>query len=109
MTNNDVIDLTSNMYSTERGGVAYDGSKAYLIGDTVTESGIEYMSLTGTSSQPSTNPSDWKILSISNIEDIVTSKTEGNEIRIPEIVEITKANYDALGAGRPQKLYIIVN
>jgi len=39
----------------------------------------------------------------------VASVTSGNEIRIPEMVEMTQANYDALGAGRPKKLYIIVN
>jgi len=38
----------------------------------------------------------------------VSSLTSGNEKRIPEMVEMTQADYDALGAGRPQKLYIIV-
>ncbi len=47
--------------SPERGGVIYDGAKTYAIGDVVSEGGLVYVSLTGLSTLPSTNPTDWEL------------------------------------------------
>lgn len=38
----------------------------------------------------------------------ITSIDAGDETRIPEIVMISQLSFDAMGPGRPNKLYIIV-
>lgn len=57
--------------------------------------------------------SDWNVNSgdaaILHKPDVVTSTTSGSGKRIPEIVEMTRAAYNALGSHRPRKLYVIVN
>jgi len=60
------------------------------------------------------NPHNVKIPEIAGLQEVtdnaVLSKSAGNEIKIAEIVKITQANYDAIGAGNYQadKMYVIV-
>ncbi len=107
---NNIIDLTLGAGITavaEKGGIAWDVLTPYVAGDIISHGTSAWMALRSTTGiAPSTLvPLDWKLLD----RDAVISTTAGNEIRIPEIVEITQANYDLIVPPRPQKLYIIVN
>ena len=108
-TSSDGTDIIPLGDGPEVGGIAFDVLIAYVVGDIVTDDldGLVYTCVTaGSGNQPSTPSVEWQL--VANTAIAVTSKTAGTETRIPEIVEMTQANYDALGAGRPQKLYIIV-
>jgi hypothetical protein len=51
------------------------------------------------------------IIKLARTDNAVTSSNSAGtgEVRVPEIVKMTQVDYDALGTGRPNKLYIIVN
>ncbi len=99
---------TIEKLGSERGGILWDDKTEYLVGDIVSDN-LDHKQYVATVQsqgvQPSGGGAVWKLFTIDNV---VTSKKAGKEIRIPEIVEMTQANYNALGNGRPQKLYIIV-
>jgi hypothetical protein len=83
------------------------------LSNTPTTTTVEVKSSTGSNTAiPSATTSLAGVMSKDDkvkLDKTVTSTTSGNEVRIPEIVKIRQADYDALGTGRPNKLYIIVN
>ena len=77
----------------------------YVLGDVVSEGNQLYIALSdNTGILPSSNILIWKHDNSTQVNSI----NSGAEKRIPDMVEMTKADFDAIGAGRPQKLYIIL-
>jgi len=62
---------------TEYGGVLWDGSIAYKVGDMVSENGTAYIAIAAsTGSVPSSNPADWKVVTYPERGGVVWSAGE---------------------------------
>ncbi len=67
--------------STERGGVSWNSTYNYTVGDIVTKAGITYSALIGTiNSEPSANPVNWQAIAGTDVYDDTASYDDGDTL-----------------------------